>query len=137
MPHVLDASVVAQQSIIETLPFLPDSVLAIGYSGLQVTTQIKQSNEYETCRWIYEGVVPIEIKTIVAPCENRSQIAGVANISLLCEEENNQIIISLIIRFPIQNPVRIQVQCARITGDPYANKASTTINVQGNCDDRM
>ena len=132
LPHVLDAFVVAQQSIIETLPFLPDNVLATGYSNLQLTTQIKQSNEYETCRWIYEGVVPIDMKTIVAPCENRSQIASVANISLLCEEENNQIITSLVIRFPIQNPMRIQVQCARITGDSYANMSSTTINVQGN-----
>ena len=129
MFYILDACVVAQQLVIETLPILPRNILATAYFGLQLTTQINQSNRYETCRWIYEGYVPVDIKTFFVPCENRTEPGS--NIFLICVEENNLITTSLVVQFRIQNPVRVRVQCAVLTGNSFEELSSINISVKG------
>ena len=123
----------SQQSVIKTLPILLENTLSTGYSVLQLTTQIEQSNRYEICQWNYEGIALIHMKTTAVSCENRTDAqTGVNNVSLICMEENNQIATSLVIQFRIQSPVRVQVQCAVLTGNPFEEISSINISVKGN-----
>ena len=101
-------AVFAQESprIVATFPLLSENVLAIGYFGLQLTTQIEQSNGCEICRWNYKGIIPCNIKTVAAPYRNCSEIYGIENVSLVCIDED-RITTSFIIRFPIRNPMHV------------------------------
>ena len=128
--YSLDTFVLAQQSVIETQPILPEDMLSTGYSSLQLTTQIKQSDRYEICQWKYEGYVPVDIKTSFVDCGNRTENGS--NILLLCAEVNNQITTSLVIRFPVQNLVSVQVHCAVLTGNTFEEISSINISVKGN-----
>ena len=119
----------AQQSVIETLPILPENMLATGYSSLQLTTQIEHSDAYEACQWNYEGYVPVLIKTFFVGCENRTEYGS--TILLVCTEENNQITSSLIIHFPIESPVRVRVECVVVIGDPFEVTSFINLSVKG------
>ena len=72
--------------------------------------------------------VSVDIKTSLAGCENRRESGS--NISLVCAEENNQLTISFVIQFPVQNPVRVQVQCFVLTGNPFEKLFSSNISVE-------
>ena len=103
--------------------------MAAGYSGLQLTTQIMQTDRYEICWWNYEGVFQVNIISIALPCQNRTE--SWLNLSLFCEEENNRITASLIIHFPIESPVLVGVQCAVLVGDLSQELSSINISVKG------
>ena len=126
---LLDISVLSQQ-IINTFPALPDNVLATGYYGLQLTFQIDQPDGYQICRWKYEGKPTVEIFTPGLQCRNRSDTG--TNFSLTCVNENNVIVTSLIVNFPVQSQVIVYAECGKIDGQPYEKIANISLIVAGN-----
>ena len=115
---------------ISIFPTLPDNVLATSYYGLQLTTQIDQPDRYQICRWRYEGQPSVQIFTPGLQCGNRS-VTG-TNFFLTCVEENNQIVTSLIVEFPVRSQVLAHAECVVLDGQPYEEISSINLNVSGN-----
>ena len=129
----LDVFTFAEQSSsgIQTVPTLPKNELAADYSGLQLTAQIQQSNNFEVCRWRYNAEVYVNIYTPVLQCQNQSDVAG-TNVTSTCVRRNNQITTSLIVQFPIRSAsVVARVECAVVLGHAYQQISSVSLNVAG------
>ena len=118
-------------SAIGTFPFLPENELATGYPGLQLTAQIQQSNNFETCRWRFNKETSVNIYTVALQCRNHSEIVG-TDFALTCVRRNNEITTSLIVQFPIPSPSAVaRVECAVLAGDSYQQLSSISLNVAG------
>ena len=115
---------------INTIPVLPDNVLATSHYGLQLTTEVDQPDRYQACRWRYEGQPSVEIFTPGLQCRNRNDTG--TSFSLTCVNENNQIVTSLIIEFHVQSQVLVLAECVVIDGQPYEEISSISLNVSGN-----
>ena len=124
-----DIAVLAQQSpsVLETLPVLPENMLATGYSGLQFIAQIENSNMYETCRWTYGREAPFAVFSINIACQDRME----RNFTTTCVNNSNHITTGLTVQFPIIQGVVAYVECAVITGNPYAIISSINLDVEG------
>ena len=124
-----DIAVLAQKSssVLETLPVLPENVLATGYSGVQFIAQIENSNMYETCRWRYGQEAPFAVFSFNIACQDRME----RNFQTTCVNNSNHITTGLTVQFPIIQGVVARVECAVITGDPYATISSINFNVAG------
>ena len=96
-------------SVIETSPIRPENELATGYYGLQLTTKINDSDRYETCRWQYGAMAPVDICTVTFPCVNGTE--GNFNCADL-RSNRQEIISSLIVQFSVPTLVVVRVECA-------------------------
>ena len=101
-------------------------MLATDYSGLQMTTQIQQTDRYQICRWVYGTMTSVEMFTPTFPCINRTE----GNFDLICVKTNNHITTSLIVQFPISSSVLVRAECQK-SDLSVTELSSITINVKG------
>ena len=100
------AVVQRSSSSIITVPALPENVLATGYSGLQLKTEIQRATSYNRCRWIYNENV-IDIFTPKFSCKNRTE----SFFELTCVKTNSVVTTRLTIFTPVESDVNASVQC--------------------------
>ena len=95
----------AQRSpAIHTIPTLPDSTIATGYVGLQLTIRV-QSGRYRVCSWRYGNIF---FADLFAPTCNSDDGEGYA---LTCENSSTLITSNLTILSAASESLTIRVDC--------------------------
>ena len=94
---------------INTLPLLPNGVIATGYDNLQVFSSIQRSRN-ERCRWKIEDDINNQQHIQFYECEDHNFVTG---FSLKCSESNKFINTTLTIQRPIQIATTISIECKR------------------------
>ena len=99
----------AKLATINTLPLLPNNVVATGYDNLQASVLFQRSRD-KRCRWKIEDDINNQQLIQFYECKDHNLVIG---FSLKCSESNNFINTTLIFQRPIQSPTTISIECKR------------------------
>ena len=95
----------ANQTTITTTPYLPQNVLASGYSGMKFTTQFV-SQDYIECSWLFQSQNVLFLNFVA--CVNVTQ----NGLQVTCMGDN-MITTSLVVTYPLNTNISDEVllQC--------------------------
>ena len=116
----------ANQTTITTTPYLPQNVLASGFSGLKLTTQFVNQN-FIDCSWLLQSENVLFLNFVA--CFNVTQ----NGLQATCMQDNNLITTSLVVFYSLNttnNPAEFLLRC-RTQSSGVGTISSIIIAIRG------